>query len=471
MGKKCQFYVDIMAMHPEVTGSCNLVIIKFPDGTTKRIAVDCGLFQEREYSRLNSTLPFIAENLDICLVTHVHVDHIGRLPYLVKCGYRGPIYATEATCKLLPLALGDSYKVLNSVAKRENVKCLYSEGDVDLTFQQIKPCVYGRTFQADENVKVTFFNNGHLVGAALILLQISYPGQEDINILFTGDYNNKNLFFDVDELPDWVKNLPITVVQESTYGDMDSTEITYCFKENVLKCISNNGTVVALVFSLGRSQEILYVLKEMQDSGELDVNVPIYFDGNLAVRYTDLYTKGVLGIRKDMEDFLPRNMQIVDKMSRSDILNDINSKIIVTSSGTGSYGPAQVYLPKYLTRENTLIQFTGYTMEGTLGYRLKTAQKDDVVEIGGLLVKKKAEVEYTTEFSAHAKADEMIDFLKKFKDLRFVMVNHGETSTKSSFARRILNEVDTKEVGILGEEYFFRIDHYGLVKTLPSKFQ
>ena len=127
------------------------------------------------------------------------------------------------------------------------------------------------------------------MGATSILVQIGYPGYENINLFFTGDYNNKNMFFDVPPLPEWVLDLPLTLIQESTYGDMNSSEIEKCFKENILKCLEKGGTVVAPVFSLGRSQEILYELKCMQEAGALDVNIPIYLDGKLAIRYTFLY--------------------------------------------------------------------------------------------------------------------------------------------------------------------------------------
>lgn len=471
MGKNCRFYVDMMAMQNEVTGSCNLVIVKLPSEETVRFVVDCGLFQEKKYEELNYVLPFNAENINFCLVTHVHVDHIGRLPYMVKNGFFRSIYATETTCKLLPLALNDSFKVLNSVSKRKNVKSLYSDVDVERTLELLKPCKYNETIKVHENIKVTFLNNGHLVGAALILVQISYPGYEDINLLFTGDYNNKNMFFDVNPIPQWILDLPLTVVQESTYGSMDSSEIHRCFKYNIKKCLYNDGTVIALVFSLGRAQEILYELRNMQKSGELDVQIPIYFDGKLAIRYTDLYIKDGLDVKPEMREFLPENLTFVDKASRSNVLMDTHKKIILTTSGMGSYGPAQTYIPEYIARENSLIQFTGYTAEGTMGNRLKNTQLGEMVEVGGLIAKKRADVEYTTEYSAHAKADEMIAFLKQFKNLKLVLVNHGELTTKKIFAERIMKEVDPKRVGILGREYFFRVDSYGLVKTLSTKFE
>ena len=470
MGKKERFYADVMAIHPEVTGSCNLVIVKLPNAETIRFVVDCGLFQEREYEYLNSTLPFAAENVDFCLVTHNHVDHIGRLPFMVQKGFFNRIYATETTCKLMPLALKDSLKVLTEVSKRKNEKCLYKDADVERTLTLLKPCKFDETVRINENVKATFLNNGHLIGAAIILVQISYPGYEDINLLFTGDYNSKNMFFDVNPIPEWILNLPLTIIQESTYGDMDTNEMHKCFKENILKCISEGGTVVTPVFSLGRSQEILYELKCMQDKGELSKDIPIYFDGKLAIRYTDLYVKDGLDVKEDMKNFFPKNLTFVDKLNRCKVLEDKERKIILTTSGMGSYGPAQMYIPEYITRKNAMIHFTGYTAEGTLGNRLKNTEVGDIVEVGGLLAKKKATVEYTTEYSAHAKADEMIEFLNQFKNLRLVLVNHGETEVKNAFAKRIVKEVETKKVGLLGREYFFRVNPYGLVKTLSTKF-
>lgn len=470
MGKKEPFYVDIMAMHPGVTGSCNLVITKLPNGNTIRFVVDCGMFQEREYSEFNSTLPFKAESVDFCLVTHNHIDHTGRLPFMVKNGFQGDIYATKTTCKLLPLALEDSFKILKDLSKRKNEGCLYSENDVERTLGLLKPCGYNTTIKVNENVKITFLTNGHLAGAALILVQISYPEYESINLLFTGDYNNKNVFFDVEPIPEWILNLPLTVIQESTYGNMDSTEMEQCFQKNVLKYVENGGTVIAPVFSLGRSQEILYELKTMQDEGTLSKDVPIYLDGKLAIRYTNLYVDDGLNIKPEMRDFLPENLTFVNKASRSDVLNNLERKIILTTSGMGSYGPAQVYIPEYITKTNALIHFTGYTAEGTLGRRLKDTQTGEIVEIGGLITKKRARVEYTTEYSAHAKADEMIKFLKQFKNLKLVLVNHGEQKVKETFSHRIVEEVEAKKVGILGRDYFFRVNPYGLVKTMSTKF-
>ena len=471
MGSKTRFYADVMALHSGVTGSCNLVTVMFPTGEKMSFIVDCGLFQEKGYSKYNLNFPFDAKNIEFGLVTHNHVDHIGRLPLLLKNGFNGKIYMTSITKVLCRYALADSYRVLKEVAKRSRTKELYSETDVTSVQNNIVGCEYGETIYINQWVKATFFVNGHLIGASVILVQISYPGEEDINLLFTGDYSPRNMFFDVPMLPKWVQDLSITVVQESTYGNMDSIEVVKTFEENVYDKINQGGSVLCMVFSLGRAQEILYMLKKMQNEGRLSKDISIYFDGKLARKYTTrLYLTKDMGIREDMMDFLPDNLIYVDKEIRATILESSEQKIIVTTSGMGTYGPAQLYIPKYIHREDCLIQFTGYTAERTLGSKLKSALIGEEVEIGGVICKKKAEVEYTTEFSAHAKADEMLSFLAGFKNLKLVLVNHGEPETKLEFAKRIVDELNPKNVAVLGRDYFYRMGHYGLIKSMTTKF-
>lgn len=469
MGKKERFYADIMSAHPEVTGSCNIVTVRLPNGEKFHFIVDCGLFQEKEYMKCNNEFMFNPYNIDFCLITHAHVDHIGRLPFLIKKGYSGYIYTTDVTKNIMPSALKDSAKVLRESAKRNKEKALYSESDVEHTMQHVMGYGYNHWIRINGYVRIMFLSNGHLYGAAMILVQISYPGEKDINILFTGDYNNKNIFFDLEPIPKWVYSLPLTIVQESTYGYMDSTDIRECFNDNILKCARKGGTVVIPVFALGRMQEILYYLKGLQDLELLSMDIPIYIDGKLGNTYTSMCKSGMLGAKEDMRDFLPKNIIFADKTTKGTLLQNKEAKIIVTTSGMGSHGPAQSYIPAYITNGNALIQFTGYVTEGTLGRDIKDAEKGKTVKIRGVLYKKAADVEYTNEFSAHAKADEMISFLQRFENLNLVLINHGETETKEIFARRVLDKVHPKKVGVLGQ-YFFRINPYGLVTSKSAKF-
>ena len=487
-------YVDVQTLNNGVTGSLHLCICKLPyynEVKTIRFIVDCGLFQERvpkkceedadEHEKenvndiLNSRLPFDAQDIDFVLITHNHVDHIGRIPLLYRRGYDKKVYVSSPTKALIRYALSDSCKVIRETSKRRHVPTLYNDTDVSMAMPNILAVPYSESFSPVPNVKVTFFKNGHLVGAAMILVQIKSPRtKETINLLFTGDYNNQNMFFKVPSLPKWLYHLPITIVQESTYGDMDSTSIVECFEENIVRGISENKTIVVPAFSLGRYQEILYFLKTMQQRGKLDPNIPIYADGKLAGIYTNMFLHTPeLELDEKMTDFLPQNVNFISgSEQRNSVINDVHCKIILTTSGMGSYGPAQEYISKLISNPNAMIHFTGYTAEGTLGRRLKDTEIGEDVKVGSLMKIKRAEVLYTTEFSAHAKADEMIAFLNRFSHIYFIEVVHGEPEVKDSFASRILREVENvKEVGIGSRDTFFRVNPYGCVKSLNTHFQ
>lgn len=472
MGNKAKMYLDIMACHPEVTGSCFLGVLKLPNRETAKFVIDCGLFQEKEYDSLNNELPFDCDEISFVVVTHNHVDHIGRLPLLFKRGYNGKVYCSTQTKILLPLALNDSQKVLADVCKRKHQSSLYNVKDVETTLNNVVGVDFNNKIKVTPNIEVTFLENGHLIGAAMILIEINYPGEEPINVLFTRDYNNKNEFLNLHELPMRVRNKRMSVVIESTYGDTSVEEINHgFFSEKVLEAIEERKTIILPVFSLGRSQEILLRLKELQDTNKLDVNIPIYFDGKLAQAYTALYCNSKILIDESKKDFFPRNLVAVNCEIREKLLQTDDCKIIVTTSGMGTYGPAQVYIPYFISKENALILFTGYTAEGTLGANLKNAKKGETVKIGGLILKKFADVSYCNEFSAHAKSEELIEFLKNFNNLRGVLINHGQTKAKEAFAEKILKEININEAGILSRDYFFRIGSYGIVKTLSTKFK
>ena len=466
------FYVDVMSDSQEVTGSCLYCTVHFPDNESTHFIVDCGLFQESEYNDLNNELLFDPSKVDFALITHNHIDHIGRLPFLVKNGFNSPIYTTVDTCTLLPLALNDTSSILRGRAKKTKNPPLYTDTDVSKTINLVNGIPYGAEISMSKNIKCTFFPNGHLFGAALILVQIEYYGFDPINILFMGDYNNKNMFFDVPPLPDWVLNLPLTIVCESTYGYMDSSEIFPCFVNNILTFFENNpnGTLILPVFSLGRSQEMLKTLKILQDEKRLP-DVPIYLDGKLTLRYTKLIINNhLVSVPVEKNDILPYNLQNVCKDSRLPLLTDKYGKIIVSSSGMGSYGPVQCYIQHYLKRQDALIHFTGYCAENTLGRRLYDAKENDFVNFAGLLIQKKAAVKFTNEFSAHAKSDELIEFLQQFKQLTLVCITHGQTQVKENFSKKVSQEVETENVGILSRDYFFRIKPKGDITTLPTHF-
>lgn len=475
MGNKSKFYAHIEAMHDEVTGSCILVSVSFPNGRLVRFLVDCGLYQEKEYDNLNSKLTFKTENIDFVLLTHNHVDHTGRLPLLTKDGYEGKIYMSDITSQIISPSLNDSYKVLKEKCAYENRPLIYSVADVYNVINQRVGVKFNETIQIDENVKVTFLKNGHLIGAALILVQIScesdneFMEYEDINLLFTGDYKKDNVFFDVEDIPKWVKKLPITIIQESTYGDLNSTDVECCFEDNIVQAAKQGKEILIPAFSQGRFQELLLFLRNMQEIGLLDTKIPIYLDGKLAFQFTNLYLRKDLGLKEECRDFIPDNSCFVDDDFRKKILTDKEPKIIITTSGMATYGPARTYLPVMVGRKNALVHFTGYNAEGTLGRRVLECEDGQEVLIGGMNIIKHAEVKNTGEFSGHAKADEMIEFLKGFENIKFILINHGSTDTKINFMEQVQKEVNPKNIDILDRQYFYRINAYGLLKKIQAK--
>lgn len=470
MGSKSKFFVDIMAVHPETTGSCLLCIVKLPNKETIRFIVDCGLFQEQKYAEYNKNFPFDSDKLSFAIITHSHVDHTGRIPLLFNKGYNGKVYCSNITETILPLAMEDTYRILKDVSKRNHTSPLYSNQDVESVINNLYGLDYNKDYKVHDNVTVRLLENGHLIGSSLVFAKLSYPGEEDINLLFTGDYKGENLFFDVSDIPEDIRNLKLTIITEATYGYMTSDEIKHEFKDKISKAVSENKNIILPVFSLGRSQEILYNIKMLQEEKIISSDYNIYFDGKLAQSYTSIYLRSKEIIKKEMHDFLPKDLIYVNADTRCDVINDENKKIIVTTSGMATYGPAQVYLPELLPKKNTLVLFTGYMAEGTLGKNLMIAEKDEMIKVAGLIIKKRAEIESVNEFSAHAKADEIIELLKKFSNSNTILVNHGEENSKEQLAKKIVSEIDPKHVGILNRDYFFRINAYGLIKTLGTKF-
>ena len=468
-----QFYCDAMALHPEVTGSCILCVCKLPDGKKFKFLIDCGLFQERKYWDLNKDLPFRASDLSFVLITHNHVDHIGRLALLAKKGYAGKYYASEDTCKLLPLSLNDSGTILASTCKARNEEPIYDEEDIDNVIGNLQSVVAREQFNPHENVVVTAIRNNHLVGAVSYLVQIKYKGFEDINILFTGDIKENNMFMDDTSVPKWIRDLPLTIVTESTYGNERVTGKPV-FRHNLIRALRKGGSVVVPVFSLGRTQEVLYVLKTLQEEGKISTKIPIYLDGKLAIAYTKKYSKGELNsIKPSMVDFLPENLQFVDgdkKTKRRAIKDDSSQKIILCSSGMGTFGSAPSYIQHYIRIKNCLIHFSGYCTEGSLGRILKDAKEGEEVYLGGIMVKKEANVEFTDEFSGHAHENDLIDYLSCFNEIKLLVINHGEEEVKKQFGRDVSREVNPKDVFVLDRENAVRINSFGFEKSFSTKF-
>ena len=232
--------------------------------------------------------------------------------------------------------------------------------------------------------------------------------------------------------------------------------------------LKERKTILISVFALGRAQEVLFMLKDLQDKDEICSDIPIRLDGNLSQIYTLMYRNANFGVDPGKESFLPNNFEFVTKENREEVLHEKKQHIILTTSGMMNHGPAQIYLPIYISREDVVIYIPGYVAPDTIAYEIQNP-KNGQVDICGKKCEVKAEVLSTTEMSSHAKADELIDFISQFNHLQLVLVNHGIRDVKSRFALRIEKETNTKRVEILGD-YTFRVCRYGYVKHMGAKF-
>lgn len=467
------FYANLSPMHSGVTGSCFHLKAVFPDGKTHSILIDTGMFQEKDFAVFNELpMPRCARTAECLLVTHNHIDHIGRVPELVRDGFKGPIYCSQPTSRLLDKAWFDCLKIEETTAARMKRHPRFKSKHVTEAIRHIKPCGYGERIQIQQNIYATFLKNGHVYGSALILIEIESPCTNDppINFLFSGDYNDENFFFDVEDLPNEVKEMPLHIVSESTYGANDKGNAKEkVFVRNILRQLELGKNILIPTFAYERGQVILTLLAKLQEEGKLDSNIPIYIDGKLLKEYTQFYVQEA---RKDFRNpevqILPDNHRWVAKnQQRDEIANDGMRKIIVTTAGMGSFGPAQIYIPTFVSNEEAVIHFTGYQCEGTVGRKLIDASESgDLADIHGRLLDVKAMVFHTGEFSSHASQAKLLDFLGKFKNVKSISLNHGDKQSKQDLARKIIAAKMVKEVPVLTRGSMYRYDSYKLVKVV-----
>ena len=352
----------------------------------------------------------------------------------------------------------------SSIPIFDSSKPLYDLDDVSYAMENVMGKDYNQTFKVNEHISVTLLKNGHTLGSACILVTISYKGQKPIYALFTGDYSPENMFFDVNDIPKKIKDLPISIITESTYGTTSKKSIKHIFDDLVINSVKNKETLIITLFAFGRMQEVKYKLMKLQEKNLLDKNIKIYCDGKLSYKYDEIFLSHIDELK--IKDFLPKNIhQINDYNERNALLSDRTCKIILTTSGMGNYGPAQVYLPYYISRPKCTIIFGGYTAENTLGRKLQDVRDNDIFELNGVMTTKKASVHSINELSSHAKQEDLLQFLQKFSNLKLVLINHGENHVKESFAKKIVEDINPKNVAILGPENYIRIGAHGLIKS------
>lgn len=441
----------------EVTGSCHYL-----EACGRHILVDCGMEQGKDIFE-NVDIPVEASMIDYVFLTHAHIDHSGMIPKLTKNGFDGKIFATEATTDLAGIMLRDSAHIQMFEAEWRNRKARRSKDiplytpeyemiDAVKAISCFEPVPYGKKITVDDGIEVRFTDVGHLLGSSAVELWLTEDGVTK-KIVFSGDLGNKDQPLLKD--PQCVKDADYVLV-ESTYGDrLHSTEkIDYI---NELKGILENtfsrgGNVVIPSFAVGRTQEILYFIREIKAQG-LVKSLPdfkVFVDSPLAVDATEVFHKNgrecfdeeaMKFIDKGINplDFPGLSLAITTDESRE--INDIDEpKVIISASGMCDAGRIRHHLKHNLWRSESTILFVGYQSVGTLGRALVDGAEK--VKLFGEEIDVKAEITKIIGLSGHADRDGLLNWMKGFENKPAkVFVVHGEDSVTEVFAKTLQDEL------------------------------
>ncbi len=439
-----------------------------------KIVLDCGMFQgkRKEAFELNRTFDFYnPKDVDAVILSHAHIDHAGNLPNLVKKGFRGPIYCTHATKDLCEIMLADSAHIQQKDTEFVNKKRakqgknlfepLYTQADVDDTLQLMQGVNYHQEFEVLPGITASFYDAGHILGSAVTYIRIIENGKL-IELGFSGDLGRPNMPILRD--PEIIPDVDYFIC-ESTYGgrfheDFDMSEAKVV--EVIKRAIERRGKIITPAFSLGRTQELVYLLHTIFEKG-LVPNIPVYVDSPLSFnatavfrRHTECYDLETSAHILQNEDPLGFNkLTYITEVEESKRLNDREGPMmIISASGMAESGRILHHLANNVENPNNIIMMTGYCAEHTLGKRI--IERNPEINIFGEPYKLKAEVVVFNSLSAHADSDELIYYVNKFSRDRMkeIFLVHGEPDQQEKFANRLtLNHFKSVRIPKKGE-YF-----------------
>jgi len=412
----------------------------------RRLLLECGLFQGRreESIQRNCCFPFDPKQVDAVVLSHAHIDHAGNLPNLCKQGYAGNIYCTFATRDLSGIMLVDSAQIQKDDAafvskKRAKHKLppvvpLYSDVDAEKALQQFVAFNYNRPFPLLEGVTVTFRDAGHILGSAQVVLDLREGGRE-FRYLFSGDVGRGD-----DEIlrdPETVENVDYLQI-ESTYGGREHsvrTDADETVGRLVLETLKQNGKVIIPAFSVGRTQEIVYVLHQLTLAGKLP-RVPIFVDSPLSVNATEIYRLHPECFNDSINRFLHEkanpfgmsNLTYIREADQSKILNDLKEPaVIISASGMCEAGRIRHHLKNHIGDPKNLILFIGFCAENTLGAQIVAGKNP--VNIFGEPQEVRAKIVSLDTYSGHADKGELKQYVERISgDIKKIVCIHGEES-------------------------------------------
>lgn len=435
-----------------VTGSRHLLNLN-----GKLVLVDCGLFQGEKESRERNWAPFPVNpsEIDAVVITHAHMDHIGYLPKLVHDGYRGPIYATHGTIGLCRISLPDSGRIQEEDARHANkhgysshtpALPLYTEQDAYAALKQFKPVHYYEMHELPGNAKFRFMPAGHILGSGFVELYF----ENGERILMSGDLGRFNTPIIKDPtVVEFAEYLTI----ESTYGDRNHpVENPEDVLESVCRQAFEEGSCVLVPsFAIGRTQELLYFICELQSKGRMP-RIPIFVDSPMATAATLLYNEETedqdadmkLRLKQHESPLHPEGLEFVRDREGSKELNSRRGPmIVIAGSGMANGGRIVHHLKYRLGDPSTVVLFTGYQANGTLGRKLMDGAHE--VMIHGQQIPVRATVSRLSSLSAHADQGEMMAWLGNFKTPpKQTFIVHGEPPAQEALQAKIEGELGWK---------------------------
>ena len=451
-----------------VTGSCHCLEVG-----GKRILIDCGLQQGRDEVG-NEEFPFAAGSIDYVLITHAHIDHSGRVPMLIKNGFQGRILTTRLTAQLMSIMLQDSAHIQESDAEYKNRKNrragrpeeepLYTVADAQRVPEFIDTCEYDQPVHLCDGVDAVFIDAGHLLGSASIRLTLT-EGGETRTIVFSGDIGNVDQPIIRD--PQFFTGADY-VVMESTYGDRNHTEVwsyTGQLAQIIDETLGKGGNVVIPSFAVGRTQELLYFIREIKDQGLVTSvpNFPVYVDSPLAKSATTIFCGDLRGyldqdalelVKDGTHMFNFPGLHLTETVDESKSLNeDHTPKVIISASGMCDAGRIRHHLKYNLWRADSAVVFVGFQSPGTLGRTLLDGTPS--VKLFGEDVAVRAKVVNFQGLSSHADHDHLLDWISHFKEPKpqHVFVVHGDREVAPVFAQTVSQLGFTAHAPQYTEEY------------------
>ncbi len=437
-----------------VTGTKHLLTVG-----DRQLLLDCGLVQgpRRVADAANRNLPLDGRKLDVLVLSHAHIDHCGAIPRLVKQGFDGPIWCTDATADMLRMMLLDAAHIQSQDARHLRkrghvVEPLYDEDDVQTTLKLVKSVPYYRTFEPLPGVKCEFLEAGHILGAAIVVLDVDHEHRTR-RIVFTGDHGRKNLpiLRDPDPLPECD-----VLITESTYGDRQHetrVDMQAELARIVAEEMHDGGRIVIPAFAVGRTQSVVLFLGELMRDGTLP-RIPIHVDSPMSKeatrimgKHADLFDKETRAIlQKGGHPLFFEGVHYVSDVEESKALNQERSGVIISASGMCEAGRVLHHLKETVGRREDCVLMVGYQAEGTLGRKLLDGEK--TVNILGEPYDVRCKVRSMPGMSAHADWRELMAAERPLAmRCKQVFVVHGESEAAEALAGR-LRQVGFRNVAV-----------------------